>query len=96
MTIEWFRDLSIAVLGFVTTVVLIFTAVLVYRLYRELKSILLLMKEASKLIHDTITLVHEGPLTTILALIHGVREGFKNMTKLFKKGEGTEEKQNGN
>jgi len=73
MGIEWFRDLSVAILGFVTTVVLIFIAVLGYRLYREVKSVLLLVKAASKIAHDTAILVQEGPLATILALIQGVR-----------------------
>ncbi len=44
MGIEWFRDLSIAILGFVTTAVLIFAAILVYRLYRTIKSTILLVK----------------------------------------------------
>ncbi len=47
MGIEWFRDLSITILGFVTTAVLIFTAVLVYRLYRTITSTLLMVKAAS-------------------------------------------------
>jgi len=42
--IEWFRDLSIVILGFVTTAVLIFTAIVVYRLYRTIKSTMLLEK----------------------------------------------------
>ncbi len=49
MGIEWFRDLSITVLGFVKTAVLIFTATLVYRLYRTITSILLMVKSASKI-----------------------------------------------
>jgi hypothetical protein len=51
--IEWFRDLSITILGFVTTTVLIFTTILVYRLYRTLTSTLLLVNAASKIALDT-------------------------------------------
>jgi hypothetical protein len=83
--IEWFRDLSIVILGFVTTAVLIFTAVLVYRLYRTIKSTLLLVKAASKIAYDTVTLVQQGPLITILTLIQGIRGGFKDISKIFKK-----------
>ena len=36
MGIEWFRDLSITILGFVTTAVLIFAAIIIYRLYRKI------------------------------------------------------------
>ena len=97
MGIEWFRDLSIAILGFVTTAVLIFAAILVYRLYRTLKSTLLLVKAASKIAYDTVTLVQEGikPLLPILALIQGIRGGFEHFSKMFKKesneGEGNGE-----
>ena len=88
MGIEWFRDLSIAILGFVTTAVLIFAAILVYRLYREVKSALLLVKSASKIAYDTVSLVQEGikPLLPILALIQGISGGFKGISKIFKKG----------
>ncbi len=87
MGIEWFRDLSIAILGFVTTAVLIFTAVLIYRLYRTLKSTLLLVKAASEIVYDTVTLVQEGikPLLPILALLKGIRGGRKGISKMFKK-----------
>ncbi len=87
MGIEWFRDLSITILGFVTTAVLIFTAILVYRLYRMLKSTLLLVKAASKIVYDTATMVQEGikPLLTILALIQGIRQGFERFIKKGRK-----------
>jgi hypothetical protein len=88
--------LSIAILGFVTTAVLIFAAVLVYRLYRTIKSTLLLVKAASKISYDTVTLVQEGikPLITILALIQGIRAGFESISKIFKK-ENSEGENNG-
>ena len=87
MGIEWVRDLSIAILGFVTTAVLIFATVLAYRLYREVKSALLLVKAASKAAYDTVALVQEGikPLLAILALIQGIRGGFEGISKIFKK-----------
>jgi hypothetical protein len=88
MSIEWFRDLSITILGFVTTAVLIFTAILVYRLYRTIRSTLLLVKAASKSVYDTVTQVQEGikPLLSILELIQGIRGGFQGISKMFKKG----------
>ena len=88
MGIEWFRDLSIAILGFVTSAVLIFVAVLSYRLYRRANSALLLAKSASKIAYDTVSLVQAGikPLLPILTLIQGIRGGFKGISKVFKKG----------
>ncbi len=69
--------MSITILGFVTTVVLIFVAVIVYRLYCVAKSTLLSVKAALKSVSDTVTLVREEgikPLITILALIQGIRQ----------------------
>ena len=86
MGIEWFRDLSITILAFVTTAVLIFVTVLVYRLYRTIKSALQLAKSTLKIAYDTVTLVQQGPLLPILALIQGIRGGFKGISKIFKKG----------
>ena len=87
MGIEWFRDLSIIILALVTTVVLIFTAVLVYRLYRITKSTLLLVKATSKIVYDTVALVQEGlkPLMMIITLIKSISGGFQGISKMFKK-----------
>ena len=87
MGIEWFRDLSITILGFVTSGVLIFTAVLAYRLYRSTQSTLMVVKAASKVAYDTATLVQEGvkSLLPILALMQGIRGGFEAIIKMFKK-----------
>ena len=87
MDIEWFRDLSITILGFVTTAVLIFAAVLFYRLYRTVKSTLLLVKTTSKIVHDTVSLAQEAikPLLSILTLIQGFCGGFEGFSRIFKK-----------
>jgi len=97
MGIEWFRDLSIVILAFVTTAMLIFTAVLVYRLYRMVKSTLLLAKEASKIARDSAAMLQESmkPLLPIIAVIQGIQGGFEVFRKMFKKesnaGGGTNE-----
>ena len=82
MGIEWFRDLSIAILGFVTTAVLIFVAVIVYRLYRTIKSTLLLVKAASKIAYDTATLVQESIKDTVTL----VQERIKDTATLVQEG----------
>ena len=88
MGIEWFRDLSITILGFTASVVLIFMAVIAYRLYRSARLALLSIKAASQSISDIVTLVQEGikPVIWILALIKGIREAFEGISKMFKKG----------
>jgi hypothetical protein len=85
--IEWFRGLSITILGFVATGVLIFTAVLAYRLYRSTQSTLLVVKAASKVAYNTATMVQEGvkSLLPMLALIQGIRGGFEAIIKMFKR-----------
>jgi len=123
MDMAWFRDLSITVMGFVTAAVLIFVAILIYRLYRELTKVLFIMqtliksinetvdivegvikttsqnindavaemkdniKLMSKGISDTVIRMHEGikPLLPVLTFIEGIRDGFKRVSKIFKK-----------
>jgi hypothetical protein len=87
MGIEWFRDLSITILGVVTSVVLIFVMILVYRLYRTLKSVLKLVKATAASANETLLLIQEGlkPLLSILAIFQGIREGFKGISKIFNK-----------
>ncbi len=85
MGIEWFRDLSITVLGFVSSAVLIFLAVMAYRLHFVAKETMLSVKEAS----DSISVIanqFQGlikPLLPILTLIQGIRQGIKGVSKLF-------------
>jgi hypothetical protein len=85
--IEWFRDLSVTILGFVTTAVLIFVAVLAYGLYRKIMSTLFVVKAASKAAYDTLTTVQEAikPLFPILNLFQGISGGLKNFMKIFRK-----------
>jgi hypothetical protein len=87
MGIEWYRDLSITILGIVASVVLIFGAILGYRLYRTLNSTLLMVKGASKIAYDTVLLVQEGikPLLSIFSLIQGLVGGLGSITRMFKK-----------
>jgi hypothetical protein len=83
--IEWFRDLSVTILAFVTTGVLIFITVLIYLLYRKIKATLQLTQSAAKIAYETIAMVQEGikPLLPVLAVIKGMQEGFKNIKKNF-------------
>ena len=85
MGIEWFRDLSIIILGITTLVVLVIITVLIYRLYRKADATLQLVKSTVKIAYDTVTFVQNGPLTTILALIQGLRGGFEGIRDIFKK-----------
>lgn len=87
MGIEWFRDLSIVILGFVTTAVLIFTAVLVYRLYRKTTTTLFLAQTLMKSVNDTVNTVEEIIKTTSQNVNDIVTE-VKDSIKLVSKGIG--------
>ena len=88
MDMTWFRDLSITILGFVTTAVLIFASIMGYRLYRKAKSALQLAESAAKKAYDTVTVVQEfiKPLLPIISLIQGICGGLGGISKMFNKG----------
>jgi hypothetical protein len=96
MGIEWYRDLSITLMGFVTTagllvlilattIILIVATILAFRLYRKAKNVLLQV-EASLNIGRNTLLMGEG-LIAILAFIQGVRRGFEGFGQSEKKKE---------
>ena len=78
MGIEWFRDLSVTILCFVTTGVLILVAILVCRLYRKLTATLALVEEGIK------------PILSVLSIISRINKGFNFTKKMFKKQGKTE------
>jgi hypothetical protein len=88
MGIEWFRDLSITILGFAASGVLVFIAVLAYRMDRETRSALRQVKAASKMTLETAALAYEGISVVLpaLAVIQGIRGGFKVIGKVLTKG----------
>lgn len=87
MGVEWTRDLSITILGFVASGVLIFAAVLAYRLYRETSSAMSQLKAASQKASDTISFIQEivQPLIPVVTVVQGARAGLKGIIKLFRK-----------
>ena len=88
MDMAWFRDLSITILCFVTTVVIILIAILIFLLYRKAKSALRLAESAAKKAYDTVTIVQEfiKPLLPIISLIQGICGGLGGISKIFSKG----------
>jgi len=86
--IEWFRDLSITILCFVTTLVIVFVAILALLLYRKAESVLKLAESTVKSAYATVSLVQEfiKPLLPILALVQGICGGLGGISNIFKKG----------
>ena len=88
MGIEWFRDLSVTILCFVTTAVIILIAILIVLLYRKAKSALQLAESTAKKAYDTVTIVQEfiKPLLPVISLIQGICGGLGGISKIFSKG----------
>ncbi|MBA7647575.1 hypothetical protein ES703_55348 [subsurface metagenome] len=88
MSIDWFRDLAICILGLVATGVLIFIAVLAYSLYHRVRSILDSVKATSRNIQGISSYVGDEvvkPVIEVAALIQGIRQGVDTISKYFKK-----------
>ena len=93
ITIDWFRDLIICIVGVVATGVLIFVAVLSYSLYHRTRSILDSVKTISRTVQTTSSYVQDKatkPLIEVAAIIQGVRQGIDAVSTLLrsKKQEG--------
>lgn len=91
MSIDWFRDLVISISGLVLIGVLIFIVVLSYSLYRRIKTILDSVKTTSRTIQVVSSYVGDEvvkPITQIVALIQGIRQGIDAVSNLFRKKEG--------
>lgn len=88
MDVVWFRDLIICISGAVLAVVLIFTAVLIYLLYRKTNSVLDLIKTASKNIQVITSIVRDEvakPIIGVAVFIQGIRQGINTISKFFRK-----------
>jgi predicted PurR-regulated permease PerM len=84
MGIEWFRDLSITILGFVTVAVLIFAGVIIYHLYRKVTRTLILVQTLIKSVNDTVNTFEETIKTTsqnIADTFTEVKDGIKQVSK---------------
>lgn len=88
MDVVWFRDLIICISGAVLAVVLIFTAVLIYLLYRKTNSVLDLIKTASKNIQQITSILRDEvakPIIGVAVFIQGIRQGINTISKFFRK-----------
>jgi len=91
MSIDWFRDLVMCIFGLVATGVFIFVAVLSYSLYRRTRSILDSIKTTSRTIQGISSYVADEavkPVTQVVALIQGIRQGIDAIREIFRKKEG--------
>ncbi len=87
MSIEWFRDLAIVILGLGVTIVVISMGILAWLLYRKLKPILDSVKATTKTVEKFSATVEEEIYQHIAqgaTFIHGIRKAV-NLTSRFTK-----------
>ncbi len=94
MDIGWFRDLVIVIFGLVTTIVVIFLAILAFLLFRKVRPILDSVQGTTAAVKEITCTVKEElvkPVLQISALIRGITQGIELVTKLFKREEKEEQ-----
>lgn len=90
MGIEWFRDLSITLMGFVSTLVFIFFGVVIFLVYRQARATAASVKAASQAVTDTAKMVRDEavrPVFKIAAFVEGLREGIEKLVEMFARRE---------
>jgi uncharacterized protein YoxC len=93
VSIEWFRDLAIVILGFGVTLVAIFIGVLAFLLYRKMKPILDSVKTTTKTVENMSTTVAEEvsrPLAQLAAFVQGIRQVTSLFSRFSRRKEGGE------
>lgn len=84
MTLEWLRDLVIVVCGIAGTLIAVLIAILIFRLYRQLKEITDSAKTTVKGVQSTWSFLSDTvvqPLIQITSLIQGIRQAINAVTK---------------
>lgn len=91
MSIEWFRDLAIVILGLGATVVLIFIGVLAFLLYRKLRPILNSLKATTKTVENISSTVEEEvsrPLAQVAAFVQGISQAVSLVSRFSRRKKG--------
>jgi formyltetrahydrofolate synthetase len=77
MGIEWYRDLSVTILGFGATAVLLVLMIVALRLQRGANQVLKELKAASILARESAEMVRDGvePLASLLGMVKTITRG---------------------
>ncbi|GEM_PF-2869450 len=90
MGIEWYRDLSITLMGFISTLVFIFFGVIIFLIYRQARSAAASVKAASNTVNETVGMIRDEvvkPVFKVAAFVEGLREGIEKLVSMFQKRE---------
>ena len=91
MSIEWFRDLAIVILGLGVTIVAVFIGVLAFLLYRKFRPILNSLKATTKTVENISSCVEEEvsrPLAQLAAFVQGISKAVNLVSRFSRKKEG--------
>ncbi|MDD5127157.1 MAG: hypothetical protein PHR43_03530 [Dehalococcoidales bacterium] len=90
MSIEWWRDLVLVIFGIAATVLVLFSTVLIFMVYRRIKVMLKSVAAVTGKVEDIVSCVEEDiikPLSRLAAFIQGVRQAVSMMHKFYPKKE---------
>jgi hypothetical protein len=84
MTIEWYRDLVIIILGIVAIGFCIFLAVIIFSFYRQMRSLQNAAKDILAAIQSIVSATSDvlKPLLQLGALIQGISQGIKAVNEI--------------
>ncbi len=88
MGIDWLRDLIICIFGLVATGVLIFIAVLLFSLYKRVRSVLDSVQAILGTVQNILAYTGDKlvrPAVQLLSMIQGIRQGIDAVRKFSKK-----------
>ena len=88
--IEWWRDLSLCILGFGGTAVLLVMMVLAFKFYFHARPVLESMKKTARTVAKVSSAVESelaGPLAQIVGFVQGCRQAIGLFNRLFRREE---------
>ncbi len=91
MSIEWFRDLAVSILGIGVTIVVVFIGVLIFLLYRKISPILDSVKATSKTIRNISSSMEReitSPLAKVAALVQGISQAINLFSRFSNRKKG--------
>ena len=89
MSIIWYRDLAICVLGFGATAAVLLTGVLALLLYLKVKPVLDSMKATTKTVEKLSSCVEKevaAPLAQVAVFVQGISQAVGLVSRFTKKG----------
>ncbi len=98
VSIEWWRDLSLCVLGFGGTAAVLVLVVLAFKFYFRALPVLDSMKKTARTVAKVSTVVETelaGPLAQIVSFVQGCRQAVGLFNRLFRKDEEEDERHGG-